>query len=142
MGLALFYWVIGYLMASSSLSVYLEFASYFPSRSGSEVVYLEQSYPRPKYFFPTVFAMQTVLFSFSSSNAVGGFTLVPASGLRANISVQFWHNIYSSSLTRKLHHGNSKGWLWLLTQLQYYVSQAKPRYTPGPLLQRRLILLY
>ncbi|KAF9240524.1 hypothetical protein LCP9604111_8699 [Penicillium roqueforti] len=69
-GLTLFYWVIGYLMASSSLSVYMEFASSFPSRSGSEVVYLEQAYPRPKYFFPTVFAMQTVLFSFSSSNAV------------------------------------------------------------------------
>lgn len=61
-------------MAFSSLSVYLEFASYFPSRSGSEVVYLEQSYPRPIYFFPTVFAMQTVLFSFSSSNAVGKIT--------------------------------------------------------------------
>lgn len=75
-GLALFYWVIGYLMASSSLSVYMEFASCFPSRSGSEVVYLEQSYPRPKYFFPTVFAMQTVLFSFSSSNAVGTIFLV------------------------------------------------------------------
>lgn len=58
-------------MSASTLSVYLEFASYFPSRSGSEVVYLEQSYPRPKYFFPTVFAVQTVLFSFSSSNAVG-----------------------------------------------------------------------
>ncbi|KAJ5153656.1 Amino acid/polyamine transporter I [Penicillium coprophilum] len=69
-GLALIYWVIGYLMASSSLSVYMEFASCFPSRSGSEVVYLEQSYPRPKFFFPTMFAMQMVLFSFSSSNAV------------------------------------------------------------------------
>lgn len=71
MGLALFYWVIGFFMAGSSLAVYLEFSSYFPSRSGSEVVYLEQSYPRPKYFFPTVFAMQSVLFSFSSSNAIG-----------------------------------------------------------------------
>lgn len=70
-GLSLVYWVIGYLMAASTLSVYLEFASYFPSRSGSEVVYLEQSYPRPRYFFPTVFAVQTVVFSFSSSNAVG-----------------------------------------------------------------------
>ncbi|KAG2412509.1 hypothetical protein HFD88_010066 [Aspergillus terreus] len=69
-GLSLVYWVIGYLMAASTLSVYLEFASYFPSRSGSEVVYLEQSYPRPRYFFPTVFAVQTVVFSFSSSNAV------------------------------------------------------------------------
>lgn len=70
-GLAMFYWVIGFFMAGSMLGVYLEFLSYFPSRSGSEVVYLEQSYPRPKYFFPTVFAMQTVLFSFASSNAVG-----------------------------------------------------------------------
>lgn len=58
-------------MALSTLVVYLEFVSYFPSRSGSEVVYLEQSYPRPRYFFPTVFAMQTVIFSFSSSNAIG-----------------------------------------------------------------------
>lgn len=70
-GLALFYWVIGFLIAAASLSVYLEFASYFPSRSGSEVVYLEQAYPRPKYFFPTVFAVQTVLLSFSASNAIG-----------------------------------------------------------------------
>ncbi|GIK04343.1 hypothetical protein Aspvir_008424 [Aspergillus viridinutans] len=69
-GLALFYWVIGFFMAGSSLAVYLEFSSYFPSRSGSEVVYLEQAYPRPKYFLPTVFAMQSVLFSFSSSNAI------------------------------------------------------------------------
>ncbi|KAL4867692.1 hypothetical protein BDV12DRAFT_186492 [Aspergillus spectabilis] len=69
-GLGLFYWVIGFGVAGSMLSVYLEFASYFPSRSGSEVVYLEQSYPRPRYFFPTVFAVQSVLFSFSSSNAI------------------------------------------------------------------------
>ncbi|KAF4151528.1 hypothetical protein CNMCM6936_009422 [Aspergillus lentulus] len=69
-GLALIYWVIGFFMAGSSLAVYLEFSSYFPSRSGSEVVYLEQAYPRPKYFLPTVFAMQSVLFSFSSSNAI------------------------------------------------------------------------
>ncbi|KAF1986069.1 high affinity methionine permease [Aulographum hederae CBS 113979] len=69
-GLALFYWVIGFLIAASSLSIYLEFASYFPSRSGSSAAYLEQSYPRPRYFFPTVFAVQSVLLSFSSSNAI------------------------------------------------------------------------
>ena len=69
-GLSLLYWFIGFLIAASSLSVYLEFASYFPNRSGSEVVYLEQAYPRPRYLFPVTFAIQTVVLSFSSSNAI------------------------------------------------------------------------
>ena len=54
----------------AGLALYLEFASYFPSRSGAEVVYLEQAYPRPKYFFPVAFAVQSVILSFSSSNAI------------------------------------------------------------------------
>ncbi|KAJ0328715.1 hypothetical protein COL922a_013132 [Colletotrichum nupharicola] len=70
-GLAFIYWTIGFLMALAGLSVYLELASYFPNRSGAEVVYLEQAYPRPKHFFPIAFAVQSVLLSFSSSNAIG-----------------------------------------------------------------------
>lgn len=69
-GLALVYWVIGFLMASAGVCVFLELASFFPNRSGSEVVYLEQAYPRPKHFFPIAFAVQSVILSFSSSNAV------------------------------------------------------------------------
>jgi hypothetical protein len=65
------YWVIGFVVSCAALAVYLELASYFPSRSGAEVVYLEQAYPRPKYFFPVAFAVQSVILSFSSSNAVG-----------------------------------------------------------------------
>lgn len=53
-GLSLIYWVLGFLFAASAQAVYLELASYFPSRSGGEVDYLEQAYPRPKYLFPTV----------------------------------------------------------------------------------------
>lgn len=64
------YWFIGYLLSQSTLALYLELASYFPSRSGSEVVYLEQAFPKPQYFFPTAFAMKHVVFSFGSSNAV------------------------------------------------------------------------
>ena len=51
--------------------MYLEYAAYFPNRSGAEVVYLEQAYPRPIYFFPVAFAVQTVILSFSSGNAIG-----------------------------------------------------------------------
>ncbi|KAJ5901476.1 amino acid transporter [Penicillium taxi] len=69
-GLSMIYWLIGYLLSHSTLAVYLELASYFPSRSGAEVVYLEQAYPKPKYFFPTTFAMKHIIFSFSSSNAI------------------------------------------------------------------------
>lgn len=69
-GLSLIYWFIGFLIACSSLSVYLEYASYFPSRSGSEVVYLEQAYPRPRYLIHVTFAIQTVLLSFSASNSI------------------------------------------------------------------------
>lgn len=70
-GLSLIFWAIGLLTSSTMLSVYLEYASYFPNRSGSEVVYLEQAYPRPRYFFPVAFAVQTVILSFSSGNAIG-----------------------------------------------------------------------
>ncbi|KAF7586229.1 hypothetical protein BBP40_009213 [Aspergillus hancockii] len=69
-GLSMIYWFIGYLLSESTLALYLELASYFPSRSGSEVVYLEQAYPKPEYFFPTAFAVKHVVFSFGSSNAV------------------------------------------------------------------------
>ncbi|KAH7093269.1 amino acid permease-domain-containing protein [Paraphoma chrysanthemicola] len=68
-GLSLIFWTLGFFTSASSLSVYLEYAAYFPSRSGSEVAYLEQAYPRPKWFFPTTFAVQTVILSFSSGNA-------------------------------------------------------------------------
>ncbi|KAK1569477.1 amino acid permease-domain-containing protein [Colletotrichum navitas] len=69
-GLALLYWTIGSLMAFAGISVYLELASYLPNRSGSGVVYLEQAYPRPKHFFTIAFAVQSILLSFTSSNAI------------------------------------------------------------------------
>lgn len=69
-GLAMLYWPIGLIIAISGFVTFLELSSYFPSRSGKEVVYLEQAYPRPKYFFPTAFAMLNVLLAFSSSNAI------------------------------------------------------------------------
>lgn len=69
-GLSLLFWALGLVIAGSQLAVYTELASYFPNRSGAEVVYLEQAYPRPKYLLPTAFAVQSVLLSFSSSNAI------------------------------------------------------------------------
>ncbi|EGO55774.1 hypothetical protein NEUTE1DRAFT_47799 [Neurospora tetrasperma FGSC 2508] len=69
-GLSMIFWALGFLTSVANLSVYLEYAAYFPNRSGSEVVYLEQAYPRPRWLFPTAFAFQSVALSFSSSNAI------------------------------------------------------------------------
>ncbi|KAK0102081.1 hypothetical protein ONS96_006045 [Cadophora gregata f. sp. sojae] len=69
-GLSLIFWLIGFLVAAAGMCTYLELAAYFPNRSGAQVVYLEQGYPRPKYFFPTAYAMLNVLLAFSSSNAI------------------------------------------------------------------------
>jgi hypothetical protein len=70
-GLSLVYWALGFIISMSSLAIYLEYLAYFPNRSGSEVAYLEQAYPRPRYLFPTTFAFQSVVLAFSSSNAIG-----------------------------------------------------------------------
>ncbi|OQE29134.1 hypothetical protein PENFLA_c004G00947 [Penicillium flavigenum] len=68
-GVSLIYWTLGYLICLTSGAVYLEFTAYFPSRSGSEVVFLEQAYPNPKFLFLTTFAVQSVILSFGSANA-------------------------------------------------------------------------
>ncbi|CAI7654903.1 unnamed protein product [Penicillium glandicola] len=68
-GVSLIYWTLGYLICLTSGAVYLEFTAYFPSRSGSEVVFLEQAYPNPKWLFPTTFAVQSVILSFGTANA-------------------------------------------------------------------------
>ncbi|PPQ64604.1 LOW QUALITY PROTEIN: hypothetical protein CVT26_002002 [Gymnopilus dilepis] len=54
----------------AGLAIYSELASMFPHRSGAEVVYLEQAYPRPRFLVSTAFAVTAVLTSFSASNAL------------------------------------------------------------------------
>ncbi|GJD03996.1 high-affinity methionine permease [Colletotrichum higginsianum] len=95
-GLSMIYWALGFLTSIASFSVYLEFASYFPNRSGSEVVYLEQAWPRPKWLFPTAFAFQSVALSFSSGNAI-----VPEP--RANFQNPFEGTATAYGLTNALY---------------------------------------
>ncbi|KAJ5677410.1 uncharacterized protein N7477_003043 [Penicillium maclennaniae] len=60
-GLTMIYCFIGYLLSQSTLSLYLKVASCFPSRSGAEVLYLEQAFLKPHYFFLTIFTGETGL---------------------------------------------------------------------------------
>ncbi|KAH8994978.1 amino acid permease-domain-containing protein [Lactarius akahatsu] len=69
-GLSLSFWVISPMLGLVALLSYAELASFFPGRSGAELVFLEPAYPRPRFFVPTTFAMIAVLLSFSATNSV------------------------------------------------------------------------
>ncbi|PPQ69810.1 hypothetical protein CVT25_009747 [Psilocybe cyanescens] len=69
-GLLLLYWILTPIFAFAGLSLYSELASMFPNRSGAEVVYLEQAYPRPRFLVSTAFAVTAILTSFSASNSI------------------------------------------------------------------------
>lgn len=62
-------WVAGYFIALLNVLIYIEYVTYFKDRSGGDVAYLEQAYPKPKFLIPTTFAAVSVLFSFATSSA-------------------------------------------------------------------------
>ncbi|KAF9005316.1 high-affinity methionine permease [Hymenopellis radicata] len=70
LGLALIFWVIGFLLGAAGLSYYTELLALFPNRAGADVAYLEQAYIRPKFLFPVSFAVITIMLGFASSNAI------------------------------------------------------------------------
>ncbi|KAK9234557.1 amino acid permease-domain-containing protein [Lipomyces kononenkoae] len=63
-------WVSGFIVALFQVFVYIEYVTYFKQRSGGEVAYLEQAYPRPKFLMPTLFAAITLVFSYLNSSAL------------------------------------------------------------------------
>lgn len=68
-GLALLLWVAGSLLAWLGLQISLEYGCMLP-RSGGEKVYLEFTYPRPRFLASTLVAVQAVLLGFTASNCI------------------------------------------------------------------------
>lgn len=62
-------WVVGFIVAMFLVVVYIEYVTYFPRRSGGEVVFLEQAYPKPRFMIPVTYAAVNVILSFSVSLA-------------------------------------------------------------------------
>lgn len=74
-------WIGGWFIAMFEISVYIEFSTYFKRRSGGDVAYLEQAYPKPKYLIPTAYAAVTVILSYTTSSAVAfGTYILSAAG--------------------------------------------------------------
>lgn len=66
----LFYSFIDFFIICFTLSVYFKYTSYFPINSRSDIVYLKQAYPRPRYLIYVTFAIQTVFISFNAFNFI------------------------------------------------------------------------
>ncbi|CAL1710391.1 unnamed protein product [Somion occarium] len=68
-GLSLFIWVAGMVIAILGCLVYLEFGMAIP-RNGGEKNYLEVVYTRPKYLVTAMYASYVVLLGWASGNSV------------------------------------------------------------------------
>jgi amino acid transporter len=68
-GLSLFMWVAGTLIALSGMLVYMEFGTGLP-RNGGEKNYLEYVFRRPRFLVTSSYAMYVVLLGWAGSNSV------------------------------------------------------------------------
>ena len=68
-GLALWLWVLGAIIAACGLAVALEYGCMLP-RSGGQKVYLEFVYRRPRFLASTLVAVNAVLLGFTASNCI------------------------------------------------------------------------
>ncbi|KAF9446966.1 high affinity methionine permease [Macrolepiota fuliginosa MF-IS2] len=68
-GLSLFMWVIGAIIASAGMQVYISWGSAIP-KNGGEKNYLEYLFRRPKYLITSVFAANGVLLAWAAGNSL------------------------------------------------------------------------
>ncbi|KAL1964613.1 hypothetical protein VTN77DRAFT_6787 [Rasamsonia byssochlamydoides] len=68
-GLSLFIWVAGMLIAMAGTAVYLEWGTAIP-RNGGEKNYLEYVYTKPKFLATAMFAAYAVLLGWAAGNSV------------------------------------------------------------------------
>jgi amino acid transporter len=86
-GLTLFIWVIGMIIAGAGMLTYLEFGTGIP-RNGGEKNYLEYVYGKPKFLATGMYAGYVVLLGWAGSNSVvfGEYILNTA-----NVEVGRWN---------------------------------------------------
>ncbi|RJE20920.1 methionine permease [Aspergillus sclerotialis] len=68
-GLSLLLWMVGTILSGCGLAVSMEYGCMLP-RSGGDKVYLEYTYPRPRFLASTLIAVQAVLLGFTASNCI------------------------------------------------------------------------
>ncbi|KAL4869860.1 hypothetical protein BDV12DRAFT_208184 [Aspergillus spectabilis] len=68
-GLSLVIWLAGTVLSACGMVVGMEYGCMLP-RSGGDKVYLEYTYPRPRFLASTLIAVQAVLLGFTASNCI------------------------------------------------------------------------
>ncbi|KAJ6113966.1 hypothetical protein N7523_007283 [Penicillium sp. IBT 18751x] len=68
-GLTLLVWLVGTVLAACGMAVSLEYGCMLP-QSGGDKVYLEYTYPRPRFLASTLIFVQAVVLGFSASNSI------------------------------------------------------------------------
>ncbi|KAL3465600.1 amino acid/polyamine transporter I [Aspergillus heterothallicus] len=68
-GLSLLLWIAGTIVSACGMVVSMEYGCMLP-RSGGDKVYLEYTYPRPRFLASTLVAVQAVLLGFTASNCI------------------------------------------------------------------------
>lgn len=86
-GLSLFIWVAGMLIAAAGMAVYLEFGTAIP-RNGGEKNYLEYVYRKPRFLATGLYTGYVILLGWAGSNSVvfGEYILHAA-----NVEVNRWN---------------------------------------------------
>ncbi|KAL4901171.1 hypothetical protein BDW74DRAFT_187827 [Aspergillus multicolor] len=68
-GLSLLLWIGGTILAACGMAISMEYGCMLP-RSGGDKVYLEYTYPKPRFLASTLVAVQAVLLGFTASNCI------------------------------------------------------------------------
>lgn len=86
-GLSLFMWVVGTIIAMAGTAVYLEWGTAVP-KNGGEKNYLEYVYKKPKFLITAMYAAYAVLLGWASGNSVvfGEYILAAA-----DVEVNRWN---------------------------------------------------
>ncbi|KAL4796345.1 amino acid/polyamine transporter I [Aspergillus venezuelensis] len=68
-GLSITLWIFGTILSACGMVISMEYGCMLP-RSGGDKVYLEYTYPRPRFLASTLIAVQAVLLGFTASNCI------------------------------------------------------------------------
>ncbi|KAL4940966.1 hypothetical protein BDV06DRAFT_230017 [Aspergillus oleicola] len=94
-GLSILLWAAGTILSACGMVISMEYGCMLP-RSGGDKVYLEYTYPRPRFLASTLIAVQAVLLGFTASNCIifAKYTVFALGGEPSDLT----HKVFAAGL--------------------------------------------